>query len=167
LTTDENPTVRAAHRLTTALAVLSGVALLGLMVLTTADVVGRYFFNAPIEGVFDLTQLGMVVIIFFGLAYCGMQGGHVSIEVIYNLLSGPARDVLNRVTNLAGAVLFAVIAWETIVQSIGMRELGETSNLLLIPFYPFMWVVALGSILFALVMLLRVFVPAAEDKDGT
>ena len=38
------------------LAYLGAAALFGTMCLTAADVIGRYAFNAPILGVFELTE---------------------------------------------------------------------------------------------------------------
>jgi len=38
-----------------------------MMVLTFVDVVGRYLLNRPLRGAFELTELGLVVLIFAGL----------------------------------------------------------------------------------------------------
>lgn len=40
---------------------ISSVVLLVLMFLTTADVAGRYFFNAPIIGTYELTGLYLLL----------------------------------------------------------------------------------------------------------
>ena len=164
---DDGAAVRLTNRVATAFAAVAGVVLLALMVVTSLDVAGRYFLNRPIEGVFDLTQLAVVVIAFFGLAYCAAQDGHVTIEVLFNLFGKSTQRVLNRIINLAGAALMILIAWRTMVESTDSRELGETSNLLLIPFFPFFWVVAAGSFLFALALLLRVFIPVSKVDSDT
>ncbi len=136
---DEKGIVRATEIVVTAAAYVAGVVLVLLMALTTADVAGRYFLNAPITGVFDLTHFAVLTMTFLGLAYCGFSQGHVSIELPYQKFSRSVRRTLNRAINLAGAILFAIIAWRSIVQSIDVREFGEASQLIEVPFFPFYW----------------------------
>jgi TRAP-type C4-dicarboxylate transport system permease small subunit len=150
----------------TAVACMAGLVLVFLMLMTTAGVVGRKF-GIPINGVFDLTHFTVLIMTFFGMAYCGYRGSHVSIELLYQHLGRRTRNVLNRAINLLGCVLFAVIAWQTFVQSYIVREINESSQLLEIPYFPFYWMVAFGAGLFAFVMGLRVFVPEPEGPgDG-
>jgi TRAP-type C4-dicarboxylate transport system permease small subunit len=162
-----NKVARATDVVTSAAAFVAGAVLILLMLLTTADVAGRYFFNSPINGVFDLTHIAVSIMTFLGLAYCGYRGGHVVIELLYDKLPTRARRILNRVINLAGCVLFAMIAWRTLVQSIDVREMGEASQMMELPLFPLYCVVAFGAGLFAWVMGLRVFVPEPESDTET
>ena len=50
-----------------ALGTAAAVLLFCLMALTTADVVGRYIFNWPIRGAFEITELLLLTLIFAGL----------------------------------------------------------------------------------------------------
>lgn len=159
----DNSIVRATDVVTSAAAAVAGLVLVLLMLLTTADVAGRYFFNSPINGVFDLTHFAVTIMTYLGLAYCGFRGAHVVIELLYDMLPPRARRGLSRVTNLAGCVLFGVISWRTVVQAIDIREMGEASQMMEIPFFPLYWLVAFGAGLFAWVMGLRVFVPEPES----
>jgi len=162
-----NSIVRATDVVATAAAWAAGGALILLMLLTTADVGGRYFFDSPINGVFDLTHFAVAIMVYLGLAYCGIRGGHVVIELLYDRLPRWAQGPLNRLTNLAGCVLFGVISWRTAVQSIDVRDMGEASQMMEIPFFPLYVLVAFGSALFAWVLGLRVFVPQPESDAGT
>ena len=162
-----NSVVRATNVVTSAAAWVAGFVLIALMLLTTADVAGRYFFNSPINGVFDLTHFAVSIMTFLGLAYCGFRGSHVVIELLYDRLPPLGRRVLNRATNLAGCILFGLIGWRTAVQSIDVRDMGEASQMMEIPLFPLYYVVAFGSVLFAWVLGLRVFVPEPEGDAGT
>lgn len=159
---DNNPLSRATDIVTTAAAYVAGAVLLLLMLLTTADVAGRYFFNSPIDGVFDLTHFSVSIMVFLGLGYCGFRGGHVVIELLYDKLPRAARGGLKRLIELIGCVLFGLIAWRTAVQSVDVRDMGEASQLMEIPYFPLYWLVAFGAGLFAAVMLLRVFYPEPD-----
>ena len=163
---DEKGIVRATEIVVTAAAYVAGVVLVLLMLLTTADVAGRYFFNSPITGVFDLTHFAVLIMTFLGLAYCGFRRGHVSIELLFDRFSRPVRRVLNRAINLVGAVLFTIIAWRSLVQSVDVRDFGEASQLVEIPFFPLYWLLAFGALLFAAVMALRVIVREPDIEES-
>lgn len=164
MTENEGILVRATRWVVTLAAAVAGIVLMALMLLTTADVGGRYFLNSPITGVFDITHFAVLMMVFLGLAYCGFQNGHVAIEIFYNKLPPTVAGYLSRFINLVGGLFFALIAWRTLVQSVDVKEFNEASQLELIPFYPFYYILAFGAALFAFVMLLRVFVPAEENS---
>ncbi len=157
---------RAVGAAVTASAWLAGAVLIVLMFLTTADVAGRYFFDAPLNGVFDLTHFAVLIMTFLSFAYCGFHGAHVAIELLYNRFGKGLRRVLDRAVDIAGCSLFAVIGWRAVVQSADVRAFGEASQLLTIPFFPFYWVVAFGSGLFVLVLALRVFAPGSDGDEA-
>ena len=162
----EGPVSRAVGILVTASAYIAGAVLVLLMFMTTADVVGRYFFNAPLTGVFDLTQFAVLIMTFLGFAYCAWRGAHVAIELLYNRLGRSVQRVLDPAINLIGCALFVLIAWRAVVQSVDVREFAEASQLLTIPFFPFYWVLAFGAGLMALVLALRIFVQALESDEA-
>jgi len=58
------------------------VLLVVLVLLTVADVVMRRFFNAPIGGTFELTQVLLGIIVFFSFSYCAIKGGHIVLDVL-------------------------------------------------------------------------------------
>ena len=47
---------------------VAGILLFCLMTLTCIDVIGRYFFNTPVTGGFELTEMMLAALIFFGLS---------------------------------------------------------------------------------------------------
>jgi TRAP-type C4-dicarboxylate transport system permease small subunit len=160
-----NRLVNATEAVANAAAYVAGGTLVLLMLLTTADVVGRYFFNSPISGVFDLTHFAVAIMVYLGLAYCAFQSAHVAIELLFDKLPPVAQGFLERIINLAGCLLFAVISWRTVVQSLDVRDMGEASQMMEIPYFPLYCLVAFGSALFAWTMGLRVFIPKTES-DG-
>lgn len=155
---------RITRIVVTGAACVAGGVLVFLMFMTTFGVIGRKF-GYPINGVFDLTHFTVLVMTFLGMAYAGFHGAHVTIELLYQRLRPRTQRILDRLINLLGFGVFLVIAWRTYVQSILIREINESSQLLEIPHYPFYWLAAAGSLLFALVMLLRVFVPESRDRE--
>ena len=53
-----------------------------LMMLTTADVIGRYIFNWPLRGAFEITELLLLTLIFAGLPLASRADEHVTLDFI-------------------------------------------------------------------------------------
>jgi len=149
------------------LAAVAGVGIVAMMLLTCADVFLRYFFNAPIEGTLDLTQMLMVIIVFFGLAYCGWTGGHVVVDLLRELIPHRVIVPLAIIVNAAGAVTMLAMAWESLQTSFTFMMTGETPMTVLIPKYPFIWVAAFGALTYAVVLLFKTVRPDERDENGT
>ncbi|HBT33667.1 MAG TPA: hypothetical protein DEB15_13005 [Pusillimonas sp.] len=56
-------------------------ALLAMVFLTFADVIGRRFFGAPIYGAHDLTEHLMALIVFSGLPLLTSARGHLVVDL--------------------------------------------------------------------------------------
>ena len=66
------------------LAIVGGLVLVGIVVLTVVDVLLRKF-HEPIFGRQNISELALLVIVFFALAYCGRVKGHVAVDLIGNV----------------------------------------------------------------------------------
>jgi TRAP-type C4-dicarboxylate transport system permease small subunit len=140
-------------RVLRALALGAGVVLLGLLGLILFDVVMRYALRLPFLGAYEMTELGMVLIVFLALPYCAATGGHVAVDVLSPVLDRPGLRWLNALIHLVGAALMLVIAWQTTLYAMGSLARGEASNMLKIAKYPFELVTAACAAIFALVLL--------------
>ncbi|MBX9761339.1 MAG: TRAP transporter small permease [Beijerinckiaceae bacterium] len=145
--------MKAFEGLLRIMALLAGVVLLLLMAFTTLDVVMRYFFNAPFRGSLEATEFAMAVIVFLGIAYCGLMGGHIGVDLLEKYLDRPSMRFVSVLVSLAGAVLFAIIAWQMVSETLYAWK--QTSNMLRMPHWPFRMVVAFGSAMFAIVLLIQ------------
>ena len=131
-----------------------GVGVLALMMLLTAsDVTLRYVFNKPIVGSFDLTEYMMAIVVAFSLAYCAVMKGHVRVELVVSRFSERAQAIIDTITGLLGLGLFSLITWQCCVYIKVLFASKLASSVLLIPAFPFVGVVAFGSALLTLVLL--------------
>jgi TRAP-type C4-dicarboxylate transport system permease small subunit len=64
------------------LAKAGGYVLLCMMVLTICDVIGRYFFNSPVTGAYEITEVMMITVVFLFIGYTQAQKGHISIDFV-------------------------------------------------------------------------------------
>ncbi len=153
-----DPAVALVDRLVRLIALLGGVVLLGLMLLTVVDVGLRYVFNAPIFGAQDVAKLGLLIVVACSFAYGGRVGAHVAVD----LLGFVAPQGLLRWTDLlvrcGAAVMLTIVAWQSYLNGLGAAEYGEASTLLAIPFLPFYFIIAIGLLLYVVVLVVEAWV---------
>ncbi|HVL35115.1 MAG TPA: TRAP transporter small permease [Burkholderiales bacterium] len=136
-----------------ALALGGGAVLLGLMALVAFDVVMRYVLRLPFLGAYELTELAMALIVFLGLPYCALTGGHVAVDILAPVLERPRLRGVNVVIHLAGAGITGVMAWQAVVYAMSSRARGEATNMLRIELWPFEVLTGASFALFSIVLL--------------
>ena len=132
------------------------LAAMGL--LTTADVVGRYFLNRPVEGAIELSEFALVLLVFLGLGSTGLAGNQVVVDIALERFGPRLRATSDAVNALLGVGFWALIAWRTTVQGREVALRGEVSTILAIPTYPFVYAVALGCGIMALALVVPLLV---------
>ncbi len=145
-----------------------GVAfLVAMMLLTTVDVGLRYALNRPITGSYELTQFMMTILVAFGLAYTAVHKGHINVDMVIIRLSPRVQAVTNATTCLLSLGVFALVAWQSIKYGESLRLAGLTSAQLLVPIYPFVFVIAFGSILLCLVFVYNLLEYLGKVVEGS
>jgi C4-dicarboxylate transporter, DctQ subunit len=79
---------RAFNRLEAPLALISGMAILAMMFLSVANVLGRKIFNLPVPGYIDLMQQAVPVAAFLGIALVQRNGGHIRMDLLIGKVRG-------------------------------------------------------------------------------
>ena len=134
------------------------------MVLTTADATGRYLFNQPITGVFEITtDYLMVALVFLAAGYAYRTGSFVRVTIVLEHL--PAR--LRLVCDYLAQVLSMLVAAGLVVAAAGQarRTLSSGSmsvSLVSYPLGPAHVLAALGLLL----MTLRVIADISRVGTG-
>lgn len=120
-----------------------GVLIMLLVAMVTiGDVLLRTFANAPIVAMNEITE------VFFAVAVsaCFPAGLTQRIHVTVDLLARRYGECLTAWLKVAGALLlfwlFALIAWRLGAIAATLTETGETTIILQIPTWPFIWLVA-------------------------
>ena len=127
-----------------------------MMVLTFFDVVGRYLLNRPIRGAFEITELGLLVLIFAGLPLVSHADEHVTMDFIDRILPGGARRAWIRVMHAVCAAIMFFLTWQVWIKANKIAGYADTTDVLLIPIGPFVYFMALMIGLSGLVHLYKV-----------
>src|ERR1043165_9608954 len=110
-----------------------------MMCLTFADVVARYLFNRPIRGAFELTELGLLVLIFAGLPLVSHADEHVTMDFIDRILPGRLARLWVQVMHAVCAAIMFFLAWQVWLKAGKLADYGDTTDVLLISIGPFVY----------------------------
>ena len=141
---------------------VAGITLGLAMLLTTADVVWRYFFNHSIVAAHDVTELMMVVVVFLGLAYTASVKGHIRVNVVLSRLSERARAILDSITAIFSIAIFAVMAWRLGMHAWHSIIRGESTPTVRIPIGPFLSLAAVGCAMLCAQLLVQLYISLAR-----
>jgi TRAP-type C4-dicarboxylate transport system permease small subunit len=135
---------------------VAAAAIMAVVLIVCANVIGRAFFQMPVKGTVDITSLLGAIIIGWAIAHTQMLKGHIQVDLFVDRLPRRARDIVDIIVNIINLLLFAIISWQTVIFAKATFEVGELSQVLKIPQTPFIGVVAVGCIALALVLLIDV-----------
>lgn len=152
--------------LNSALTFISGIFLVAMMVLTCGNILFRIVW-VPIPGTYELMGLFGAIVTAFALGRTQDRKGHVAVDVLVNTFSAKVRKVLTVGGDLVSMVFFIVAAWQLTVKGDILRKTGELTETLKIIYYPFIYAVAFGCLVLALVCFGGILKAILPGKDGT
>ena len=152
-------------RVSDVLAVCACLALVFIMVITFVDVVGRYFFNAPVTFAVELIQLGMGLLVLFGLAITTLERGHIAVDVIDTLVSVSVRRILAAIAALGGVLFISLMAWRLWDRGINFLGDGLATDVLFLPVWPVVMLMAFATSVAAVVAFVQVIKPRTGAPD--
>ena len=132
--------------------VIAGVAIIIMMLLSTADVVLRLF-GKPIPGAYELTGLLGTIVVSFALGFTSLEKGHIAVELLFRKLPQRAQLAIETFTNVVSFLIFGLITYQTFIYALDIRKSGEVSPTLQMPIYPFIFGMALGFGLLCLILI--------------
>src|SRR3954470_22974391 len=102
---------RANGRATLFLARIAAAALAIIALTTFCDVIGRYFFRAPFSFTVELTEMGMAVLVYFGIGLVTHENGHISADLLASRLPPKLGAMLAVVTNFLALGFVGLTIW--------------------------------------------------------
>jgi TRAP-type C4-dicarboxylate transport system permease small subunit len=89
---------------------VSAVASFVAMIFISLVVGARFLFNFTIPGMLDVTEMILVLIIFFPLSYVEKNGEHLQMEILFSKFPSKMKSTLKIIWKILTAILFAVLA---------------------------------------------------------
>ncbi len=139
------------------LALLGGVALMGLMCLIVYSVFMRRVFNAPPLGSYDIAEVTLIPIVFLSLAYTSMTKGHIAVDLISAFASRNVVRWSDTIINFICSVSIGILTWQCIRLTAYTAEKKEVTQMIEIPYLPFVVIMVVGSAMFMLILVMQTY----------
>jgi TRAP-type C4-dicarboxylate transport system permease small subunit len=133
----------------------AGFFLVVTMVLIVVNVLLRAIFETPVFGAYEYVGLLTALVIGLALAYCGVQNAHIAVSLLTERLPARLQAVISILINLVSMCFLAVSAWYVGLYAGSMKDTGLVSSTTQIPTYPFVYLIALGLLVYSLVLLVK------------
>jgi TRAP-type C4-dicarboxylate transport system permease small subunit len=149
-----------------ALGLLAAALMFCLMLLTCVDVVGRYFFNKPVTGGFELTEMLLASLIFAGLPLVTLRSEHVMVDLLDPVTPDWLFRIQHVLATLLGAACTGYLAWRLGLRAEELAARGETTSQLGFRIAWLAWAMSLLMALTAAALVVVVFRPPQRHFPG-
>ncbi len=139
------------------------VVMMGLVMLTVVDVTMRRAFDAPLGFTYEIMGLGMTVIVWGSILYSTGLERHISVDVIMSRIPGRFKRIMVLIWDFVTIVVLFLLGWQSILYAIKLANTKTETQMLDIPVYPFVIIVAFGAI-WAGLMLYCNFINSCREK---
>lgn len=159
------------------LAIVGGLILVGLVVMSVISITGRGLATysrtfpflrglGPVPGDFELVEAGTAIAVFAFLPWCQLRRGHVTVDVFLFWASERTRAVLSLIGNILMTGAAAFIAWRLTFGLMDKISFRETTMILGMPVWYGYTVALVGACAFAVVSLYTVWRSINEVARG-
>ena len=126
-----------------------------MMCLTTADALGRYIFNYPIAGAYEITEKYlMTMTVFLGLSYAYREGFLIRVTFLADRLSGVVKQVINHLVQVVAIIYGASLVVTTMKRTFQTLGSGDMLGNVHIPLWPAYLMVPVGLFFMTLLIVL-------------
>ena len=128
-----------------------------MMFITVIDVGGRYLFNKPLHGSYEMIGMLLVFAGPLGMALCQQEKNHISVSLVLDLLPERIRKIFTIIGLFLSLGIFSIISWKMFDLSIRFfsKGRGGVSADLGLNLGYIAVVFAIGALMFSLILLLH------------
>jgi C4-dicarboxylate transporter, DctM subunit len=142
------------------------IVMLLVAFVTTTDVLLRWLFNSPINGLNEIVGLGMAVAVAATFPAGASQRVNLTIDVLHNRVSGRVLAWLKLFAGLLLLVFYVFLAWRIGVYAMKLQMRAAETVYVQLPMAPFIWTVATFFAASALVQLVMFFLEVRYALAG-
>ena len=122
-----SPLSRMISTLAAMSALFGGTVLVGLALMVCASVALRATGFSPIQGDFELLQVGLAVSVGTFLPWCHLKGGNVIVEFVTARAARKTRRRLDAFAGILVAIMMALVAWRAGAGALVAKASGEVT----------------------------------------
>lgn len=142
---------RAIRRLVVAAFGISALAMLAIMLIGSADVIGSGLFLSPVPAATEAQEVLLAISIFLAVGHAQYGRQHIAVDIVVQHLPRALRRALLLISLALGAMVCGIIAMQAWAQAISSWQTREAANAIItFPIYPAKFLVSLGAWIAAL-----------------
>jgi TRAP-type C4-dicarboxylate transport system permease small subunit len=116
-------------------ALLGGLVLFGIVLMVAWSATRGFFFDRPLQGDVEMTEMWVAVAAFMFLPYCQLTGANVTAD-IFTARAGPRTVALLELVSALVALAFSLLLlWRMYYGLLDYREYVETTTTLHVPIW--------------------------------
>ena len=147
---------RSVERLARWTALAGGLVLIAVVVMSCLSITGRAlgsfgFDMGPIQGDFELVEIGIGFAIFAFLPWCQLTRGHATVDLFEERLGARLNRVIDFIADLAMCIAALLIAWRLWLGMLDKKSYTETTFILQSPVWISYAAALVGAVVFVIV----------------
>jgi len=141
---------------------------LAMAVIGTIDIVSTNVIASPVPGAFELSESGLIILLFFGLAVTSRSGSHIKVDILVKRLPVRGQKICDAMGYLFTTVFFIFWSWQMYFLALKSFKIRETANgLLQFPIYTVKMAAFLGIMIATIETLRRLLISVAGSIKNT
>ncbi|WP_069298620.1 TRAP transporter small permease [Neptunicoccus sediminis] len=160
---------KALSGLTKIGSLLGTICIVLMMLHVTADVVGRYVFNAPLTGTIVIVgHYYMIIVVFIALGVAEEKNAHISVEFLTDMMPRTIQGWLSVFSGLFTIFVFGLLAISGFTEAMKKTNSGASmeQGSSLIAIWPSYWAIPIGGALICLIAGYKVLVRVFKTRNG-
>lgn len=141
---------------------ISSLTLCFIMALTVLDVLGRYFFNSPINGGTELTEHGIAVIVICAIPIITWDNKQIVVDILDRFLAKRIIDLQYLLSSIIGAIGYYAVGNRIFDYAVRSQSRNQISEYLEIPMSYIQYFVGSVCFITATGLIFFVFLPQAK-----
>ena len=125
--------MKILHNLAKLAAILAGLLLTAITLMTCASLIGRNLLGSSLVGDFELTGLATGAAIALFMPYCQSTQGNIIVDFFTANTSASSQAQLDRFGALLLALIFALLAWRTVLGGLNSYNTHSETQILGFP----------------------------------
>ena len=157
---------KVVHVTSSTLMVVSTGLLLVMLMLGTADVLGRYLFNNPISGTTEIFEILLPGVVLLGWAYVQRDKSHITVDIIYERFPPRFKAIVALCITTLAMVIAALIVWQGLGEVVLNYQMGRMIRNIHVPIYLPQLLVPIGAFALLLALIIDFCTYIKEIKKG-
>lgn len=140
-------------------------SVIAMAVLLIVGVFMRTVMNSSLTFSEEVASALLVLVSFFGLGYCARKGRHITMSILFDMVSNKYKKIFMIVISFVSSLAMAYIGYLALKYVMSVQNLGRVTPALQIPIYLIYSVVPIGFFL-GMIEYVRTFIMNIKDKNN-